>query len=311
MSRSVARPVAASAPTPLRFGIVGCGRFGPRHARACLDSTSVRLIGVHDIEGGRADAVALSHECGAFSDLASLRRTVDAVCVVVPPDAHADIVESCLADGIHVLVEKPFGTDPARAVALLDLARRRRRVLMAGYVERFHPTLEAAIARAGTCERLVVRRLSRPIPGLHPVDVVHDLMSHGIEYALRLFGAAPLSGIAVARASTDDRVETTLTFSGGRSARILVHRTAMAPERTVAIGTGDGTVVADLLTGMVDDRGRSVAVPVGNPLATQLEHFVRRIRLGDATDDDLAARVLAVASEIIDRRDHRRRRVAA
>jgi len=54
---------------------------------------------------------------------------IDFVDITTPPSAHAEIAHAALDRGLHVLCEKPLTTTTAEARALLDHARRAKRVL--------------------------------------------------------------------------------------------------------------------------------------------------------------------------------------
>ncbi len=63
----------------------------------------------------------------------------DAALVVVPLAAHAPVTRQALEAGLHVLVEKPFAENLEEARALVELARRHRRVLMVNQNYRWFP----------------------------------------------------------------------------------------------------------------------------------------------------------------------------
>jgi predicted dehydrogenase len=76
----------------------------------------------------------------------------DAALVVVPLAAHAPVTRQALEAGLHVLVEKPFAENLEEAHALVELARRHRRVLMVNQNYRWFPAprLARRLLREGT-----------------------------------------------------------------------------------------------------------------------------------------------------------------
>ena len=76
----------------------------------------------------------------------------DAALVVVPLAAHAPVTRQALEAGLHVLVEKPFAEGLEEARALVELARRQRRVLMVNQNYRWFPAPRHArqLLREGT-----------------------------------------------------------------------------------------------------------------------------------------------------------------
>ncbi|MFD6091122.1 Gfo/Idh/MocA family protein [Oerskovia sp. NPDC060338] len=106
--------------------IIGCGRVAPNHASGFgrVDGWAVSVV--CDTVAPRAEAFAAEHGIPrATSDINGILNddNVTSVSVTVDHASHAGIVEAALRAGKHVLVEKPFGLDPAEARRLVDLAR--------------------------------------------------------------------------------------------------------------------------------------------------------------------------------------------
>src|SRR5207237_6122142 len=72
---------------------------------------------------------------------------VDAVTIATPPHTHAPLVLEAIAEGKHVLCEKPFARDAIEARALLAAAEHARVVHLLGTEFRFD-TGQALLARA-------------------------------------------------------------------------------------------------------------------------------------------------------------------
>ena len=68
----------------------------------------------------------------------------DIAVVVVPPDAHREVAERCLAAGVPVLVEKPLAGTRADCEALIEAARRADRQLAVSQNYRYRPVIETA-----------------------------------------------------------------------------------------------------------------------------------------------------------------------
>ena len=78
-------------------------------------------------------------------DPAALRAAEpDIAVVVVPPDAHREVAERCLAAGVPVLVEKPLAGTRADCEALIEAARRADRQLAVSQNYRYRPVIETA-----------------------------------------------------------------------------------------------------------------------------------------------------------------------
>src|SRR5580693_7801924 len=127
----------------VRAAVVGTGEFGRNHARVYRELEGSELVGVYDRDQARAEAVALEFQTSVLRSLEELREHAEAVSVAVPTVAHAEVGCWLLESGLDVLVEKPMAVDLAEADSLLDAARRHKRILQVGHVERFNPAVVA------------------------------------------------------------------------------------------------------------------------------------------------------------------------
>jgi predicted dehydrogenase len=71
-------------------------------------------------------------------------KTVDAIAVSTVNAALAPITIAALAEGKHVLCEKPLGRNLREATEMATAAERHRRVLKVGFTLRFHPAIRQA-----------------------------------------------------------------------------------------------------------------------------------------------------------------------
>lgn len=139
-----------TAPNPARLAIVGCGAIVERsHAPALAHlagSGCVRVTVLVDPDAARRQRL-LSQFSGArsCSDLAELASgEIDCALVASPARFHAAQTQHLLAQGVHVLCEKPLAVTVAEAEAMIAAARAHHRVLAAGQFRRFFPALQLA-----------------------------------------------------------------------------------------------------------------------------------------------------------------------
>src|SRR5262249_20176736 len=172
---------------PVRIGVVGCGYWGPNHIRvfstlgrlgarmvAAADRSEERLKHVSDLYPGlrlEPEAETVLRDPG-----------VDAVVVATPVHTHYPFARMALQAGKHVLVENPFVTEVERARELIDLARRRGLVLMAGHTFEYAAAvnrMREMLAESALGEVLYVRS-ERVNLGLFQKDinVLWDLAPH-------------------------------------------------------------------------------------------------------------------------------------
>jgi predicted dehydrogenase len=118
--------------TPLRFGLVGCGRIAQSHVEAlgALDQAELVAIAEPREAAGRAAAEGAQASWFAEATDPALAEMVDAVVICSPPSTHHGIVRHFLEHDKHVLCEKPLTLRAADAEQLARLAAERSRQLM-------------------------------------------------------------------------------------------------------------------------------------------------------------------------------------
>jgi myo-inositol 2-dehydrogenase/D-chiro-inositol 1-dehydrogenase len=125
------------------IGIIGTGKQGTDHARRIGSlGDKARLVAVHDLDGGLAEAVAT--ECGARvagDDQALIEDPeVDAVIVASNTETHVKYVLACIAAGKPVMTEKPLGiTVPSCELVLEAEMEADRRFTTVGFMRRYDP----------------------------------------------------------------------------------------------------------------------------------------------------------------------------
>jgi len=182
---------------------------------------------VADINPHRAQEVARALNTQAFTDYRELLPLVQAVSVAAPTTLHHSVVRDCLAQGVHVLVEKPLAVTVAEADDLVGLARSQGRFLMVGHLERFNSAMEELKQRTTRPGFIESHRLAFYKERGTDVDVVLDLMIHDLDHVLNL-AASPVKEIRAAGVSVlTDRVDLAnvrLEFEDGCIANLTASR---------------------------------------------------------------------------------------
>ncbi|WP_123533723.1 Gfo/Idh/MocA family protein [Halosimplex salinum] len=127
-------------------GLVGAGGISDLHRPAYDDfPEKLTLTGVCDVSEENARAFADDFGVDYWTDHETFleEADVDAVDVTLPHSVHYEVAKAALEAGKHVHVEKPFATDLADCVELVDLAAERDLRLMVGQMQRFHPPYRA------------------------------------------------------------------------------------------------------------------------------------------------------------------------
>jgi len=124
------------------IGIVGLGLAVKPHALALKDlAAKVDVVGGFSPSAARRAAFAQAWEMPVVDRLAALldNPRVDAVLILTPPRAHAEVTIAAARAGKHVLLEKPVDVDLAQARALIEEVERCDRKLAVVFQHRFRP----------------------------------------------------------------------------------------------------------------------------------------------------------------------------
>lgn len=147
----------------MRVLVVGCGNMGTSHARAYHAMPDFEIAGLvaRSIESRNK----LSAELGGYPTFAdfdeALRLTKpDVVSINTYPETHAEYCRKSLEAGAHVFIEKPLATTVAEAQALVDLAKKKQRKMVVGYILRVHPAWTKFIELAQGLGKPLVMRMN-------------------------------------------------------------------------------------------------------------------------------------------------------
>ena len=302
----------------VRVGVIGVGHLGQHHARIYSALPSAKLVGVMDADPARAHLIAERHGVVAYPDVPSLLREVDAVSVAVPTSAHHVIGRACLEADVHVLVEKPIAATTGQAEDLVEVARRRGRVLQVGHVERFNPALLAARPYVRNPGYIECQRRSPFGERGTDVDVVLDLMIHDLDIVLsfqpgrveevRAAGKSVLS-------SSNDIANARIAFSGGCVANLTASRVSSTRLRKLRLYQADGYLSVDYHarqgilyrrrsgpTGRASLERIPLSGGTADALTLELEAFLRAAATGTrpvVSGEDGAA-ALALAQQVLE-----------
>lgn len=130
--------------TDLTIGVFGCGKIAERHLRVFQRLDSVDVV-VTDVDATKRD---VAHRYGArwSGSPADVLEDgdVDAVDVCTPIWTHADLITEALDAGKHVFCEKPLARTTEEVERIQRKQREHERLLMVGYLYRFHPAFQFA-----------------------------------------------------------------------------------------------------------------------------------------------------------------------
>ena len=282
----------------LRVGVVGVGYLGRFHALIYSRLPGVHLVGVADIDGTRAEAVASEAGCSAFADPFALIGTVDAVSVVVPTTAHLDVAGPYLRRGVHMLLEKPVAPDLAQGSEIVRLAEAAGVTLQIGHLERFNAGIMELARRIDAPRFIEAQRMGGFTERATDVDVVSDLMIHDIDIILALVDSDLADVRAVGTPVLTDHVDIAnarLEFVNGTVANVVASRVSDRTTRRIRVFQPRGYLSLDFVAQTLDiaapvsraDAARPeiarerLQVEPAMPLDREIEAFVRCVRNGE------------------------------
>ena len=124
--------------------LIGCGGMARAHAMKFQSlSDRMEVAALVDIDREKAGRLAelLPERPPVFTDYRDGLPLCDAVLQALPHHLHCPVTVDCLNAGKHVLAEKPLANTEAECLAMIEAAKRSRKVLMVAYCMRFYPLL--------------------------------------------------------------------------------------------------------------------------------------------------------------------------
>ena len=233
----------------MRTAVVGAGYLGRFHAQKYLTLERSTLVGIVDPDPAARAAVSAELGVPAHADHRELVGHVDAVSIVTPTPTHHAIARDFLEGGAHVLVAKPMTTTVEQARDLIATARRARRTLQVGHLERFNAAIRA-LQPILTVPRFIESARLAPFKARGTdVDVVLDLMIHDIDLILSIVRSPVVKVDAVGTrvfSGAIDIANARLRFANGCVANATASRVSMKTERKLRLFQDDAYVSVDL-----------------------------------------------------------------
>ncbi len=317
-----------------RVALIGLGAMGRNHLRVLSDLEGVELAAVCDQDPAALEAAARRYSGPTYRSWDEMldRERLDAAVVAVPTRFHHQAGLAALEHGVHVLVEKPIAKDLEEGRQLVAAARRAKKLLAVGHIERFNPAVRELQTRinAGDIGRMfqVQARRKGPFPErIRDVGVVIDLATHDLDVMHTLAA----SDVQRLYAETEQRIHTEhedmlnalLRFESGVLGVLQVNWLTPTKIRELSVLGERGMFVCNYLTqdlvyfknaefssepnadyrATAVTEGEAVRFPIaqGEPLRLELQAFVQAVR-GERpleVDGDAGLRALHLALALV------------
>ncbi len=282
--------------TQVKTAVIGVGYLGKFHAQKYAQHPDAELVAVCDSNINVANQIAEDLHTQATNDYQSILDQVDAVSIVVPTQLHYDVARECLAQGKHVLLEKPMTSTVDQARELVQLSHANNRKLQIGHLERFNP---AIIALSDVLQQPLFIESHRVAP-FNPrgadVNVVLDLMIHDIDIIMEIVDSDVklVSANGVSALSRDiDIANARIEFENGCIANVTASRASLKSERKMRIFQHDAYISVDfqnktlgiyrkgsdeMFPGIPNIEKEELAFEQGDALASEIDAFLHAIQ---------------------------------
>ena len=231
----------------VKVAVLGVGSLGQNHARLYAElakAGQVEFAGIYDANPDTARKIAAKHGAKIFHSVAEATAASDALNIVTPTNTHFDIAKPLLAQGKHLLVEKPMTDNALQAAELVQLAQQKNCVLQVGHVERFNPVFKFLQTAAPEPRFIECHRLS-PYPARSTdIGVVLDLMIHDLDVVLAFVKSPVVSADAVGipvLSKSEDIANARLRFANGCVANLTASRVSPERMRKIRVFSGGAT----------------------------------------------------------------------
>ncbi|MCE5336017.1 MAG: Gfo/Idh/MocA family oxidoreductase [Desulfobacteraceae bacterium] len=297
-------------------GVIGCGYWGPNLIRNFNQLKETNVLKVADLDNTRLQRMKEVYPLISItSDYEEVIRDplIDIVAIATPVGTHFKFASEALAAGKHVFIEKPLCASSDEGRRLIALAEANGLKLMVGHTFLYTSAVRKMkeIVDSGELGEIYYINSQRLNLGLFQKDinVIWDLAPHDLSIILHLLGREPAvisaSGSAHINPAIEDVASVTLHFDDNVVA--FVQCSWLDPDkvrRMTVVGSRKMMIYDDIqATEKIRIYDKCVEKPPyydsfaeftysykygdvripkldgGEPICTQLNHFVECVRL--------------------------------
>ena len=215
----------------LNIAVIGCGYWGPNLIRNFNSLSGCNLKIVCDTDLERLAHMKILYpqaETTTNFEKAIKNTDIDAVTIATPVHLHFEMAKKVLLAGKHVFIEKPMASSTRECEELIELAERRKLILMVGHTFIYSTPIRKIkeIVNSGELGELQYISARRLNLGLlqKDINVAWDLAPHDISIILYILDQGPVSVNCQGKSHIADGIEDvtnmTLNFSNGTFATI-------------------------------------------------------------------------------------------
>ncbi len=226
----------------IKMALVGAGTWGANHARIYKAHPFADIVAICDMNGERARRVAEEEGIPqVYEDYQEMlaKTDCDAVAIVTPDFAHADVAVAAARAGKHILIEKPLATTRDDVLRIVKAVEENGVRCMVDLHNRWNPPFNAtyeairanelgevysAYYRLNDCRWVATDML----PWAAKSSILWFLGSHSLDTLMWLFGSRPKRVYSVSKegvlkregVDATDEYLSTIEFENGAVAQM-------------------------------------------------------------------------------------------
>ena len=272
----------------LGVAVIGIGFWGRNHVRVFSELPETELKAVCDVNKERVTAIANQYKVDAYTDSGKLlkRKDIQAVSICTWTTTHAAEAVKAIRAGKDALVEKPIASTVREAKRIVQLAERRNKLLMVGFIERFNPGVQnirnmVYREEIGALVSATSKRVSEWPERIGDVGVVKDTAIHDIDIMRHIFDEDPTAVFAkignLRHSKYEDYAQIMLTFERGKTAFIEANWLTPYKTRNLFLTGSKAILNLNYITQeiTIETAGKSTTLRQASqePLKLELQHF--------------------------------------
>jgi predicted dehydrogenase len=307
--------------TPLRIGLIGCGRAAERiYIPALSRLTEARLVAAADPIPERRDLISSSVPgCLAFSSAEKFFQKVKVAAVIIttPSTTHIAVARMALNAGVSVLCEKPLAPSMAGVEEVEAVVNSSKGLFMMGFNRRHWKAVNQLRQKISKLRdhdtvstELVTTTNKQAWSSISEVnDVLDDLGSHQLDLLRYIYGHE-ISTIS-AHWTNRQEIRLKVKLSGGGTASCVAAYSKRAHEESVTVNCGhkkyriyagsDRTQPASGIIRLLLDRSdasicnlRNQKLSFEDSYRLQLISFINCVRNGSKPQSSIADGIAAI-----------------
>ena len=232
----------------IRIGVIGIGYLGKFHLEKFQKNKDCQLVWL--IDKNIKNLKNYKDKYNISTNYKEIVDDVDAVSIVTPTVNHYEIARYFIERNKHVLIEKPMTQTVSEAKKLINLAKKHKKTIQIGHLERFNPVIRKVSSLIKNPLFIEVHRLSQFNPRSTDVNVVYDLMIHDIDITTSLVPSKIKKISSFGKSIITNKIDIAnarLEFFNGTIANLTASRISQKSERKIRIFEKDKYLSLDFL----------------------------------------------------------------